>query len=71
MLLHDEGDDANIRKLGRKARRAGTARSAFGTGMLSVPAYRLVDDPIPKRSDQSYFVQLADLSAYAAFRAYY
>lgn len=30
----------------------------------------LVDDPVPRRSHQSYFVQLADLVAYSGFRAF-
>ena len=68
MLVHDEGEGAAVRKIARKARRAGSAGSAFGTGHLSRPARLLVDDPIPRDSRQSYFVQLADLSAYAAFR---
>jgi hypothetical protein len=68
LINHDEGEDAIIRKLARKARRAGTAGSRFGTGMLKVPARLLIDDPIPRRSDHSYFIQLADLNAYAAYR---
>lgn len=71
LLIHDEGEEALVRKAARKARRAGTAGSAFGTGMLRVPAARLLDDPVPRRSKQSYFVQLADLNAYAAFRRVY
>lgn len=68
LLVHDEGDPLNVRKRARKARRAGSAGSAFGTGLLNRPFRRLLDDPIPRHSDQSYFLQLADLNAYAAFR---
>jgi hypothetical protein len=68
LLVHDEGDQATVRKLARKSRRIGTAGSAFGTGTLAVPFLRLVDDPVPRDSRQSYFLQLADLCAYAAFR---
>jgi hypothetical protein len=68
MLVHDEGEGAVIRKITRKARRAGSAGSAFGTGHLDRPARLLVDDPVSRDSRQSYFLQLADLSAYAAFR---
>lgn len=68
MMVHDEGEAAVVRKIARKARRAGSAGSAFGTGHLDRPARLLVDDPISRDSRQSYFVQLADLSAYAAFR---
>lgn len=71
LIVHDEGDTLLVRKAVRKFRRAGTAGSAFGTGTLKVPARFFVDDPVPRASDQSYFVQLADLAAYAAFRHVY
>ncbi|MGH7559329.1 MAG: DUF3800 domain-containing protein [Gemmatimonadota bacterium] len=71
MVLHDEGDGDRIRKLVRKARRIGTAGSHFGTGSLSVPARLVFEDPVPKDSRQSYFIQMADLVAYAAFRWIY
>ncbi len=69
MVIHDEGDSARIRTLVRKARRINMPGSAFGTGRLSTPARFIVDDPVPRDSRQSFFVQLADLAAYAAFRA--
>lgn len=68
MIIHDEGEGAAIRKIARKARRVGSAGSAFGTGHLDRPVRLLVDDPVSRDSRQSYFIQLADLSAYAAFR---
>lgn len=68
MLVHDEGEGPIVRKLARKARRAGTAGSAFGTGVLQRPARLLLDDPVARDSRQSYFLQLADLTAYAAYR---
>lgn len=71
LVVHDEGDPLNVRKRARKARRAGTAGSVLGTGLLSRPFTRLLDDPIPRSSDQSYLLQLADVNAYAAFRRLY
>jgi len=71
LLVHDEGDELTVRKRARKARRAGTAGSFFGTGLLKRPFDRLLDDPVPRTSHQSYFLQLADLDAYAAFRRLY
>jgi hypothetical protein len=71
MVVHDEGEGAVVRKLARRARRIGTAGSAFGTGSLKVPLVRLVDDPVTRNSTQSYLVQFADLDAYAAFRRLY
>ncbi|GAA3344180.1 hypothetical protein GCM10020358_46390 [Amorphoplanes nipponensis] len=68
MIVHDEGEDDQIRKLVRKARRHLTAGSAFGAGGLSNAARKLVDDPVSRRSEHSHFIQLADLVAYAAFR---
>jgi len=71
MIIHDEGDSNRIRTLVRKARRINMPGSAFGTGRLSVPARLIIDDPVPRDSRQSYFIQLADLAAYAAYRRLY
>jgi Protein of unknown function (DUF3800) len=71
MLVHDAGEGEVARRLARKARRHGTAGSQFGTGYLDRPFQRLIDDPIPRDSRQSYFVQLADLAAYAAYRRFF
>lgn len=68
-VMHDEGEDAAIRKWVRRSRRFLTAGSAFGSGSFRVDARLLVDDPIPRRSNHSYFIQLADLVAYSAFRS--
>lgn len=71
MVIHDQGNALAIRKLARKARRAGTAGSMLGSGVLQRPFERLLDDPVSRDSRQSYFLQLADLAAYAAFRRHY
>ncbi|MGW9351795.1 DUF3800 domain-containing protein [Nocardiopsis flavescens] len=69
MLIHDEGENDRVRRWTRKARRHLTAGSMYGTGPLNNPARRLVDDPMPRQSDQALFIQHADLVAYAGFRA--
>jgi hypothetical protein len=71
MIVHDEGEATLVRKYVRKARRAGMAGSMFGSGILKVPARFFVDDPVARDSSQSYFVQVADLVAYAAFRKHF
>lgn len=68
VMIHDEGDDIRVRTMARKARRAGIAGSAFGTGFVKVPFRGLVDDPVSRRSHESLFLQLSDLVAYAGFR---
>ena len=68
-VVHDEGEDDAIRRWVRRSRRYLMAGSAYGVGSLQNPARRLVDDPIPRRSQHSYFIQLADLVAYASFRS--
>lgn len=68
LIIHDEGNDARVRVLARRARRAAIAGSAFGTGYVSVPFAGLLEDPVSRKSDESLFLQVADLIAYAAFR---
>jgi hypothetical protein len=70
-LSFDEGEGPRVRAITRKARRAGTAGSAFGAGYLKRPARLIIDDPVARKSHESYFIQLADLTAYAAFRKLY
>lgn len=69
-VLHDEGENDAVRKWVRRARRYLTAGSAYGSGSIQGAARLLVDDPIARKSHQSYLIQMADLVAYAAFRAY-
>jgi hypothetical protein len=71
LIVHDEGENASIRKLARWSRRRLSSGSIIGGGSRHLPFSKLLDDPIPKASHESYFLQLADLVAYAAFRRIY
>jgi hypothetical protein len=69
MLVPDSGQYHWMRKLSRQMRRFSQVGSMLGTGSLARPLVNvLVDDPIERDSRQSYFIQLADLNAYAAYR---
>ncbi len=70
MVIHDAGEYAQVRRWVRRARRHLTAGSAFYPGTAgNKPARFLIEDPIPRDSKHSYFIQVADLVAYAAFRS--
>ncbi len=68
LLVPDVGEYEYRRRLARRMRRYEMVGSRFGTAFLKRPFIRLVEDPIPRKSHESYFVQLADLNAYAAHR---
>lgn len=70
MVIHDEGDNAAVRRILRKSRRHMVAGSAFGGASFTLPLRRLVEDPSPRVSHESYFLQLADLVAYAGWRTH-
>jgi len=70
LIVHDDGENSSVRRIVRKARRRLTAGSAFGTGSLTNPLRRLVEDPVPRNSQESYFIQMADLVAYAGWRSF-
>lgn len=70
LITHDEGENAAVRKLTRRARRHLTAGSFYGQGSLRNPFAHLLEDPVPRASHESYFLQLADLVAYAGWRTY-
>jgi hypothetical protein len=71
IIVHDEGENPEIRRLARWSRRRLSAGSITGAGSVRNPFVGLVDDPFPKASHESYFLQLADIVAYAAFRRLY
>ncbi len=67
-VVPDEGHGDFIRKKIRVMRRFHYAPSAFGEGSLERKAENIVEDSSDRRSSESFFIQLADLNAYAAFR---
>lgn len=68
IIMHDEGHANEVRTLARKSRRWMTAGAAFGSASFKVSFTNLVEDPVSKHSKDSYFIQAADLVAYASFR---
>src|ERR1039458_561517 len=68
LIIADEGSPAKLRTMARRKRRIGYAPAAFGGPARRVPFKLLLDDPVTRDSTDSYFVQWADLVAYAAFR---
>lgn len=70
MISHDNGENDAVRRQVRKARRYLTAGQMEGGGSHTLKADGILDDPVPRDSQHSYFVQLADLVAYAGWRTY-
>lgn len=68
LVIPDDGHAEFIRKKIRAMRRFSTPPSAFGTGSLKRNAENIIEDPSDRSSKESFFVQLCDLNAYAAFR---
>lgn len=68
-LYPDAGHGYFIRRMVRRMRRFHSVASAYGEGgRLEASALRVVEDPSDRDSSESYFIQLADLNAYAAAR---
>lgn len=70
-IVPDEGHGDFIKKKIREMRRFHHVPSAYGDDTLDRKAENIVEDPSDRSSRESYFVQLADLNAYAAFRKVY
>lgn len=69
MIFPDEGHPAFVRQMFRKMRRFHYVSSAYQAGTsLERAAKQIVEDPSFRQSHDSYFIQFADLNAYAAHR---
>jgi hypothetical protein len=73
MIFADEGRELDIRRAFRKMSVFNPIPSKFGawpTGQATrnITTERLIEDPIFKPSDQSYFIQLADCVAFSLLK---
>jgi len=65
IVVNDEGHDKMVRQLSRKMRMYNPIPSHYG-GYYQAPVVKIIEDPFSRHSQYSYFVQLADISAYLA-----
>jgi hypothetical protein len=65
IVVNDEGRDKMLRLLSRKMRLYNLIPSHY-EGCYQAPIVKIIDDPFSRHSQYSYFVQLADISAYLA-----
>ena len=65
IVVNDEGYDGLVRILSRKMRVYNPIPSHFGDYYQS-PMVKIIEDPFSRHSQYSYFIQLADMSAYLA-----
>ena len=74
ILICDDGSEHEYTRLARRMHVYNPIPSLLGgwtdtkTASKNIPIDRILEDPFFKRSDQSYFIQLADLCAYALLR---
>lgn len=69
MIVHDEGDNKLIRSVARKSTRILSTGSSISNSRIILPTVKVIDDPVPRDSKSSYFLQIADMVAYAAAKA--
>ena len=70
MILADETNEIGIRRLVRRVRVHHVAGSHFG-GSYPLLLSNLIEDPIMRKSESSYFVQIADLISHALYQKLY
>jgi hypothetical protein len=71
MIFPDAGHTAFITKYMRQMRRHNYVPKRYGTGSLQTRIDRILEDPHSMISHKSWFIQIADVNAYAALRSEY
>lgn len=61
MIITDEGRVSKMRTTTRSIQRINYIPSMYGTGSYRQEIKTLIEDPLPKDSSQSYFIQIADM----------
>lgn len=67
IMITDEGRVGKMRKTTRAIQRINYIPSQFGEGSYRQEIQTMIEDPLPKDSKESYFIQLADLVAYLVY----
>ena len=67
VIITDEGRVGKMRKTTRRIQRYNPIPSKFGPTTYRREIQSLIEDPLPKDSKESYFIQLADLVAYIVY----
>jgi len=70
LIFADQTNEVRVRRLLRKVRVHHFAGSHFG-GAYSTPLNNLIEDPIMRSSESSYFIQISDLISHALYRKLY
>jgi Protein of unknown function (DUF3800) len=73
IIFADQGRELDIEKAIRRMRRHNYVSSSFGawgdgSQAKNIPLERIIEDPIFKKSDRSYFIQLVDCVAFSLLR---
>jgi hypothetical protein len=69
IVIPDNTNGEELRKLLRKMRRYNPVPSAFGLSARNTPIRSIIEDPILRDSRHSFFIQLADVCAYFAHQS--
>jgi len=67
MMITDPGRMGKMRKTARRMRRINFIPSKFGPGSYRREIQTLIEDPLPKDSRESYFIQMADTISFIVY----
>lgn len=67
MIITDPGRVGKMRKTSRKIQKFNYIPSKFNPSSYRQEIKRLIEDPLPKESNQSFFIQLADLVTFVVY----
>ncbi len=67
MIITDEGRIEKMVKTARKIQAINYIPSKFGPLKYRNDIQKLIEDPLPKRSEDSYFIQLSDMVSFMVF----
>ncbi len=67
LIITDEGRVGKMKYTTRKIQRLNFIPSKYSTNVYRQEILSLIEDPLPKNSKESYFIQLSDLVAYIVY----